>query len=157
MEKQDKKPWSATDALIKFRHGASLRELGTEYGISYERVRQKLKPHREQNPFTTKYILCEKCHTPLIIEIGSNVKRCDDCRNIAKKHTPTHDLCECGKTKHIKSKRCHDCRCRYPHDIAVLLLQQKFPVKGIAALFGVHPTAIYKLQQRIKNDQTPML
>lgn len=139
--------WNIEEAFNKFQNGTTLRQLGEYYGISYERVRQKLEPVRSS--ITSKKVKCKRCKKDMTIPVKSSRKYCPACIDINKKNYPTKDLCECGQVKYKTSKKCMKCKAKYSHELAKSLIARNYSVESIAQVFDVTPVTIYRLKKEM--------
>ncbi len=87
---------NAPEAKKLQAEGWTYEQLGERYGVTGERVRQKIGSMRIASK-------CPKCK-----KTTSGVAKNSLCRRCNKAHD--HDLCDCGRTKKVTSEKCKTCR-----------------------------------------------
>jgi SOS response regulatory protein OraA/RecX len=139
--------WNIEEAFKDYKNGTTLRELGQRYGISHERVRQKLSHLKAKENVNLKRVLCKRCKNGMLIPLRSSRKFCPSCAQIIKKTSYAHNQCECGKPKYRRAKKCAECSQKYSHKLAQQFIKKGFTVKSIAKVFSVTPAAIYSIKK----------
>lgn len=128
---------NVTEAQALYAAGWTLEALGDRYGVTRERVRQKINTdvvvHSRPHDRT-----CTKCGR--VFQGRKYTILCEAC-----KPRKEYDRCACGKIKRKELPACGSCQTRkFPHSLVPKLYRLGFAGVDIARAFRVHPAAVYR-------------
>ena len=131
--------------------GWTLEQLCQRYGVSRERVRQKLA----QADVEIVESKCRRCFKVLRYLRSDRIanRYCVDCKPIAQeeqREERLYDQCQCGRTKLKAKPHCRRCQAsgthKFNHDEAVVLFTDaKVGGSRIAEYYGVYSGSVYAL------------
>jgi hypothetical protein len=135
------------EAQVLYDNGWTLEQLGEHYGVSRERVRQKIRTHKRTG------IPCRLCGKPFNQQtmLGFHCNTCVQVKHKEQQLKVRQDQCTCGKMKSKISEMCCDCRkaeC-LDEDQMVAMFKQGYSAKYLASMFNVSRPAIYHAFYRV--------
>lgn len=135
---------NVTEAVELYNGGATLADLAVKYGVTRERVRQKIT--RLVDHERTKPAKCKGCGAEFRQGPGSPVWYCSDkCRNEAVKQGLRSD-CVCGNKKMRNAGRCKKCSSEhsrtFDYALAAHLYDRGATAKQVAKVLKLIPITV---------------
>jgi len=128
------------EAAELYNGGWTLGQLGEKYGVTRERIRQKIT--LLVNHDRTRSICCKHCGTEFVVKggRGRNGKYCStECRRKSQS-VKTTDQCKCGKMKSIGADHCKKCSGRqartFDYELASYLYDHGSTAKQVGEFLG---------------------
>lgn len=130
------------EAQRLFNDGWTLAALGQRYGVTRERVRQKIDTSypKRRTIFDRTCLQCGQS-----FQGARHVLHCKSCYDLRQ-----CDLCACGKLKKKPSARCCECRpSKFPWHFAGPLYRMGYGLEAISRCFGASgAAAVLKVLKR---------
>lgn len=136
---------NVNEALRMQLSGSSLAEIAAKYGVTRERVRQKLKTSGTMH-------LPRKC-----IDCGDSTGRARlavRCKSCLKRHLEDykqeydHVPCACGGLRHRRARQCMRCRAKLDDHVVLELTKIGYSPQAIADFFDCQRIGVYQCLRR---------
>lgn len=141
------------EAIELFNSGWTLQKLGDRYGVSRERVRQRLVGRVDKD--RKRPATCSECGTDFAVDAKSTGPKAfcsDECRAASKKRSFVNK-CKCGGIKNRSAEHCMKCRGReartFDYQVAGHLYSKGATAKQIGDVLRVKPITVRMAVMRL--------